>query len=182
MCYNIYIYKPPSTTKWTRDDRSHSDPKLRPSWLPSLRVKTRKLFFAVKMEYELCMNRDSLLPRTSGQCADSQTGRPDPGGTPRGQGSPMRPQTQKWAPVCFRWQPQLECLVFILQAKGNVCPVCTKQAAVYHPFTPGCRDTRARLDRHHTITTRCHQFMLREGKVTCFTCPGPFPRLWGWCV
>ena len=75
-----------------------------------------------------------------------------------------------------------ECLVFILQAKGNVCPICTKQAAVYHPFTPGCRDTRARLDRRHTITTRCHQFTQREGKVTCFTCPGTFPRLWSWCV
>ena len=89
------FYKPPSTTKWTRDDCSHTDPKLRPSWLPSLRVKTRKLFFAVKMEYELCMNRDSLLPRTSGRCADSQTGawgrqdlvlvaRQGGGGPPRG--------------------------------------------------------------------------------------------------
>ena len=40
----------------------------------------------------------------------------------------------------------------------NVCPICLKRLPCATP-SPGCRDTRARLDHRHSIAPRCHQFM-----------------------
>ena len=75
-------------------------------------------------------------------------------GPPRGHG----PRNELWfvSKDGLRWSA----LSSSSRLRGNKhLSYLSQAAAVCHPFTPGCRDTRARLDHRHSIAPRCHQFV-----------------------